>query len=611
MGRKPSQKSEDDKVVEGANASIFGEIRSAIWDAAGKFASDKTATEAKDNALLPDELIWKFDKVLTFKDFCASPEHMNFPPLSPRQLRVAEFMFGEEPKKLFHTNRNLACLVWGKGSGKDTVSVLMICYVIYVLLCLKNPQQFLGSANHDSIDLLNVAASKEQAQTVFFQNFKTRVLHWSWLKSQWDIQSSGRFFSSAQKEDAENAANRVTITNDAILFPNNIRAFSGSCEAETLEGKNLLMFVLDEVDAFKTDSQIRSAEKIYRTLRTSAVSRFGTRFKGFVISYPRSSGGFILKMYESTKKFLNIYGDVAKTWEVKPRELFSKQEFEFEGHSIPVDFYEEFRLDPIGAKRAYLCIAPAAETPYMEDVGRVDASIGSQAPLFEFRDEIKGTYVRKKITKSPHLHDRSIEYTMLLDLGIKKDSTALTLMHREHDKIIVDFSTAWTPNPKEGIVVDLENVEEIINSIRDQVTIKDFYADHWNSPLFVQKLRNRGIKAEILKLKFEDYQTFKRLLYAGNISLIRHQRLIHEIKNLQLYSGNNVDHAPDEHNDMAVTIVMGTKVLVTIGKGGMSSNMAAEGEYVGDNMNQQLDAFADHDEFVQEGVIVIDGIPLG
>src|ERR1019366_5307700 len=210
---------------------------------------------------------------------------------------------GENPKKMFNINRNTSVLCWGKGSGKDTVSVLMICYVVYVLLCLKNPQQFLGSANHDSIDLINVAASKEQAQTVFFQNFKTRVLHWGWLKSQWDIQSSGRFFSSAQKEDAADVANKVLITNDAILFPNNIRAFSGSCEAETLEGKNLLMFVLDEVDAFKTDSKIRSAEKIYRTLRTSAVSRFGTRFKGFVISYPRSSNGFILRMYASTKKF--------------------------------------------------------------------------------------------------------------------------------------------------------------------------------------------------------------------------------------------------------------------------------------------------------------------
>lgn len=1023
-GRKPSRKTEDDKIIEGANDSLLGELRGAIWDAAGKFASNKKSNTNKAAELLPDELIWKYDRVLSFQDFCASPEHMNFPPLSTRQMRVAEFMFGDDPKKMFDINRNTSVLCWGKGSGKDTLSVLMICYVIYILLCLKNPQQFLGSANHDSIDLLNVAAcvtmdtlvkvaggwkpvadivngdmiatwdgrhqpvsklfkfdkkpvfsvmlkngmrvrctdnhrfkvlrdakweevklkdlsegdilwygqglsfgsseyvsrikhekrtsskplfggemrvtndiaymlglvvsdgylskeratggryvgwvvpehqpeisaeverigiesfsgrmkksvqkadvprgpfnvtedlynykvcsrdfwdhavslgmksggkkghkgfpwkmlsgsrdsvrhllagmfdgdgsfsreikyysvseeiigwaamalnglgistdvwfgngifnltipnsevdkflnevpirrnvvgrcmdrrtgpsearklhgvmdmvkadcgivgryskdgqmsclvdtilapasgtmtegllrsrvysspifsihpdgvedvfdyealpdkemiangvmsidSKEQAQTVFFQNFKTRVLHWNWLKTQWDIQSSGRFFSSSQKDATDAAENKVIITNDAILFPSNVRAFSGSCEAETLEGKNLLFWVLDEVDAFKADSKIRSAEKIYRTLRTSAVSRFGNKFKGFVISYPRSSTGFILKMYESTKKFLNIYGDIAATWEVKPRELFSKQTFEFEGHEIPMDFYEDFRLDPIGAKRAYLCIAPAAETPYLEDVSRVDAAISDRQPLFSFRDEIKGLYVRKQVTQAPYMHDRSIEYTMLLDLGIKKDSTALTLMHRNQDKIIVDFSTVWVPNPNEGIVVDLENVEKIIQDVRNAVNVKDFYADHWNSPMFVQKLRNKGVKAEIIKLKFEDYQAFKRLLYSGNIQLIRHTRLIHEIKNLQLYSGNSVDHAPDEHNDMAVTIVMGTKVLLTVGKGEMSSNMAAEGEYVGENIGQSIDVFSESDDFPTDWGVMIDGIPFG
>ena len=47
-----------------------------------------------------DEVVWEEDPV-TFKEFIASSEHMNFPPYSQRQLDVFDFMFGDEPKKIF------------------------------------------------------------------------------------------------------------------------------------------------------------------------------------------------------------------------------------------------------------------------------------------------------------------------------------------------------------------------------------------------------------------------------------------------------------------------------------------------------------------------------
>lgn len=613
-GNKPTQHKADNDVGKGADdADLVSDFRSAIWDAAGKVGNDREAEAARaaGTSAIPSDMVWKYDNVLTFKDFCESPDHMGFPPLSERQLAVADYMFGNDPKRIFHNNRNLAVLVWGKGSGKDTISVLMICYVVYVLLCLKNPQNFLGLPDHDAIDLYNVAASKEQAQTVFFQNMKSRIMHWPWLRGQWDIQMSGRFFSTTQREEVDNADNRVTITSDAIIFPMNIRAFSGSCEAETLEGKNLLMFVLDEVDAFKQDSQVRSADKIYRTLRTSAVSRFGMKFKGFMLSYPRSSNGFIMKMYEATKKFLNIYGDIAFTWQVKPRELFSPQTFEFEGLQIPMDFYEEFRLDALGAKRAYLCRAPAAETPYMEDWDGIEAAVPKdKKPTFEFKDTIENGLFKKTITKTPFMADRSVMYVLLADLGQIKDSASLTLMHREFDKVIVDFTTAWKPDKKKNIKVDLVNFEDIILQIREYVTIDGFYADQWQSRLLVAKMRQLGVKSDIVTLAFEDYKTFKTLLYSGNIELIRHERLLDEIKNLQLYNGRKVDHAPGAHNDMAVTVVMGTQVLTKLGKNAMSSNMAAEGEYVGDNMNQAVDSFGPERGAMEDGGLMVDGIPI-
>lgn len=605
--RKSDAESEDNDIVTQASADIVGDISSAIWNAAGKFQGEGK----RDLVSLSDPNVWEEKSVLSFRDFVTSPDHMNFPPLSERQIMVSEYMFGSKPHEMFSNNRNTAILVWGKGSGKDTIAALMLLYVVYVMLCIRSPQTALMLPENDPIDLLNVAASKEQAETVFFDRFKNFVLNWKWLKNKYDIQVSGRYFSQASK-DIEMVQNKVVITNDAIVFPKRIRGFSGSSESETQEGNNLFMFLLDEADAFKQESKTRSAAKIYRVCRTSASSRFKRNYKGFIISYPRSSDGFIMKMYEQSKKYLHMYGDKAYTWEVKPRHLFSAETFEFDGVQVPMDLFDEFTQDPMGARRAFMCEAPVAEMAFIEDQDKIDAAASNLQgkPMFEFRDVIGNGFVRKTISSLPYLPNKSIRYTLVLDLGVKKDPTALTLMHRDQDKIIVDFVTTWTPDEKQKIIVDLVNVEEIILQIASAVTVEGVYGDHWQSSLLMQKLRGRSIPSEVMKIDFDDYEIFKRLLYGGNIFLPRHQGLLKEIKELQLYSGRKVDHPEDGHNDMVATIVMGVKVLTKLSKTAqMSSNMAAEGEYVGENMHEALEPFSgpvggmDH-------AILVDGIPI-
>lgn len=598
----PRRKEEQPK----SDKDISTEFSDAIWDAAGAVGG-RASGVAK---VIPasDESSWLVKDVLTFGRFCASPDHMNFPPLSERQLRVADYMFGDDPKKMFDTGRNLAVLVFGKGAGKDTIAVLMILYIVYVLSCLKNPQKFLGVPDHADIDLLNVASSREQADTVFFHKLKTAVFNWSWLKSRYDIQVSGRFYSAAQDRALDN---RVTITNDAIVFPNNIRAFSWSSEGETLEGKSLIAYVMDEADAFKSGSETRNAEKIFRVCRTSATSRFRGKHKGFVLSYPRSKNGFILTLYEKTKSFLNVYSDIACTWEVKPRDMFSPETFEFEGHRIPMDFYDDYRLDPIGSKRAFQCLAPLAEQAFIEEPDRVDAAARhSDPPAFEFRDKVEDGFIKKTISRAPYSPDRSVQHIVTMDLGLKIDPTAVALMHREEDKIIVDFITTWVPNEKEHVIVDLMSVEDVITSVCSSVTVKQVYGDHWNSALFIRRLQSKGIGADVAKVDYDDHEIFKRLLYAGNIVLPKHAGLLEEIKNLQLFSGKKVDHAEGAHNDMAMAVIMGVKMLIKVGKGGSSSNMAAEGEYINLNLNEAVEPYDPKETTGSDPTILIDGIPL-
>jgi hypothetical protein len=160
---------------------------------------------------------------VTFRDFVVLREHMNFPPLSERQIAPAEFLFGDDPKKIFDTGNTIAVLAHGKGAGKDTVAALLLSYATHVLLCMRSPQKFFGLPEGEPIDLLNVAISADQASNVFFEKFKQRLLHWQWLRDKYPVKLSGSFLGQTKLDDI---LHTVVITKNAALFPKNIRAVS-------------------------------------------------------------------------------------------------------------------------------------------------------------------------------------------------------------------------------------------------------------------------------------------------------------------------------------------------------------------------------------------------
>lgn len=606
MPRAPRRRREP----EISSDDILSEFRQAAGEATRR--SNVEAINRDREEVIADDGMWLTQHLLTFAEFVTHPEHMNFPPLSDRQKAAADYMLGTDPRRTFDIKRTLAVLVWGKGGGKDTISVLIQLYLVYLLLNLRNPQRFLAQPDQSSIDMYNIACAREQAETVYFQILKSFVTQWRWLRENWDCVINGRWFTS-QTEKEIDWLNKVTITNDAIIFPKNIRCFSGSSESSSLEGKNILCYVLDEADDFKQESENRSADKIFRTMSSSANSRFRGKQKGFIISWPRSKDGFILKLYERTQSMLNVYGDIAPTWEVKPRHLYSPESFEYEGHQVPVDFQEEFRLNPLMCMACYLCEPPDAINPFIEDFERVDAAMENIPQLFEFRDKVVdkagGTFITKSISRAPFMHDRSIRYVMSFDLSETRDYTALSIAHREEDKIVFDTITTWIPDKKKGIRVDLNNVEEVVNSIRQDVTIEKIVGDRWNSSILIQKLRNKGVKAKIMTLDLDDYELFKRMLYARQVVLPKNDMLSKELKGLQLFHGRKVDHLNGKHNDMSVTVVMAIKALLAYDEKTQTASMMAEGEYVGDNIYEAVNP----GDFIPEARTIgiqVDGIDI-
>ena len=228
------------------------------------------------------------------KTFVEGEDYLNQPPLSSIQYDIVEAMsqiykkedlqnilgFEEGTRHYEKYTKNEIILQLGKGSGKDHTSTVACAYVVYKLLCLKDPARYFGKPPGDAIDIINVAINAQQAKNVFFKGFKTKI-----EKSAWFI---GKFNAKA----------------DSIEFEKSVTVYSGHSERESHEGLNLIMAVLDEISGFATEigtgnDQGKTADNIYKAFRASVDSRFPDLGKVALLSFPRYSGDFISDRYDA------------------------------------------------------------------------------------------------------------------------------------------------------------------------------------------------------------------------------------------------------------------------------------------------------------------------
>jgi hypothetical protein len=86
----------------------------------------------------------------------------------------------------------------GIGSGKSYKTSLIISYLVYRTLILKNPQRFFGLANATGIYFINMSVTAQQAHNVVFGEVKSRVTNSPWFNQfgylpQQEVKSELRF----------------------------------------------------------------------------------------------------------------------------------------------------------------------------------------------------------------------------------------------------------------------------------------------------------------------------------------------------------------------------------------------------------------------------------
>ena len=508
------------------------------------------------------------------RTFVESPDFLGQPPLSQTQYDIVEAMSQiykkEDLQNIMGTDegaryykkytKNEVILQLGKGSGKDFTSTVACAYIVYKLLCLKDPARYFGKPSGDAIDIINVAINAQQAKNVFFKGFKTKIERSPWF--------AGKFFSKV----------------DSIEFDHSITVYSGHSERESHEGLNLILAVLDEISGFAQEvgtgnDQGKTADNIYKAFRASVDSRFPDLGKVALLSFPRFPGDFISQRYDDviadkevvtkTHKFImnpdlpddaegnsleitwdedtitnykypGVFALKKPTWEVNPTRKID-------------DFKLAFYTDMGDAMQRFACVPTFASDAFFKQQDKVRACMTIRNPI----DNSK----RFDETFKP---DPEKVYYVHADLAQRHDKCAVAISHVEKwvsvqvmkdyeqvvPMVIVDAVVYWEPRV-EG-PVNLSEVKQWIQNLRRQgFNIGMVSFDRWQSFDIQNELKAVGIRTETVSVAKKHYEDMAMLVYEERLAMPAIDLLFEELTELKIMKGNRVDHPRKSSKDLA------------------------------------------------------------
>jgi len=543
---------------------------------------------------------WR-DVPVPLAEFVQSPKYCNLPlPLTPEQYKAAITVLGEDPKHIFDrkegTGISVAVLLWGKGSGKDFTTSILQLYCIYVILCLEEPQLFFDQAPGEPLDVINVAYNAEQAKNVYFIKFLERLKGCAWFREHFDIVQSGRLIAKRKA----GSWGQVNIGATSVSFPGNVRAISASSENESYEGYNIIVWIMDEASAFKSAKKIANARNIYSTLKSSANTRFIGRWKGFVLSYPRSEDDwdFTTQLYKESLIDPFMYGSRKYSWEVAPETTYPGGFFEFT-HTrenevvtiqVPEILREEFEKYPEESLGKFCCMPGRSLGAFFELVGAIPRAFTDRPPIFATEEIIVEKWDGDKLLFRGVGHNivdwnvrtfdnSKYQYVIHVDVGLTGDSAALVLAHGEPllvevqdkdghikklwtHKVVEDAHVVWEPDKKRSLRVSILNIETVISQIAEKVPIAVVTYDRWNSAASVEALAMKGIVAKEHNISRLDYDLLKSAIYAGDIELLKDPLTEFELTQLRRAEGGRVDHPEGGSKDLSDSLAGITRLIL-------------------------------------------------
>jgi hypothetical protein len=513
------------------------------------------------------------ERPVDLRTFVTDKNYLGLPDLSEHQYTLIEKssqiykestlikLFGEKEGSIrYRQTCNEVVAQLGKGSGKDYCSTISVAYIVYLLLCLKDPASYYGKPPGDSIDIINIAINAQQANNVFFKGFKNRVTHSPWF--------IGKYFEKASE----------------IKFDKNVTVYSGHSEREAFEGYNVLVAVLDEISGFALDStsghdQAKTASGIYDMYRASVDSRFPDYGKVILLSFPRFKNDYIQQRYDEiisekeiisrshrfkldpdlpentvgnefdifwdedqivSYKYPRVYAIRRPTWEVNPTRSIE-------------DFKIAFYRDVTDALGRFACMPPEAIDAFFKSREKVEMAFNDLSIAVDKFGRFEEWF----------LPEEDKDYFIHVDLAQKHDHCAVSMAHIDRwvsvkvtdtysqpaPIVKVDAVMYWTPTSDKS--VDFGEVRDYILSLRSRgFNIRICTFDRWNSHDMMQQLKQYGISTETLSVAKKHYDDMAMVVLEERLNGPHIPLLVDELLELRIMR-DKVDHPRKGSKDLA------------------------------------------------------------
>lgn len=174
-------------------------------------------------------------------------------------------------------------VIAGKGSGKSTITSVLMARALYQLLAYRDPSAYFGVLPGTDIAVLNMSISSTQAEFVIFSKLLTL------------LEKSNCFYGP------DNAPFFLKRKRH-IEFIKKIHALSGHSGYQAYFGYDVYCAALDECAWYKDTQDHPVSEEIYQGVRSSAKTRFPHEYKLIGISTPQADDDFICSKLNDAKR---------------------------------------------------------------------------------------------------------------------------------------------------------------------------------------------------------------------------------------------------------------------------------------------------------------------
>lgn len=519
-----------------------------------------------------------------------------------KEGKFTVFPYWEEKlKEIFptptETRYNTVVFTGAIGLGKSTIAVICLLYLLYRLLCLKDPYLFYGLQPIDKITISLMNITLENAKGVALDKMNQMILSSEWFLAHGEMCGSVNLEYRPQKHiELITASSNNQVIGRALFgnFTDEVN-FGLTSDVEKLKKKQKTL--ISQVDARMKSRFLRGTYLPTMNIIASSKNSDQSFLEDFIQSKVKNESKNTLIVDEpqwvvdarkdTPEKFYVAVGNKFLANEVLPKDCSETlvEEYRAKGYSIlkvPMGYWDNFvenidgalmdiagiatasALKYISGTKWYDCIDSSIKNPFTKEVIEVG---DSKEDITQYYDYFDMSVVPPEMKSRPlYIH---------LDMSVSGDKTGIagawikdkySVAENESQSKSLFYRAAFSVAVKapKGAQVSFEKNKQFIYWLRDQgFKIKKITSDTYQSAPVLQDLRAHGFDCDIQSVDrltgegknkiCEPYHYFRSTIYDKRLQVYKTELLTEEVIGLERLSDGHVDHTTSGINSKDIS----------------------------------------------------------